>query len=275
VPKGVILPPNGTPTARFTVSPTTPTMLSTVTFDASSSTDSDGVIVSYAWTFGDGSAGSGQITQHQYREPGEFVVTLTVTDNGGLPASATSKVTVGESTLPTADFVFSPTSPGLNQDIYFNGATSKAGPGRTLVRYDWHFGSGTPQSGITVVKAYDVAGTYSITLTVTDDVGQTAAASKSLTVGEGSTGLTAKFTYSPTAPTTATTIIFDASDSYSPSGIASYEWDWGDPADPYHGGLGKTATHRYTSPGSYVVRLTVTDTQGRKATTTKTLSISI
>jgi len=81
VPKGVILPPNGTPTARFTISPTTPTMFTTVTFDGSASTDADGAIVAYAWSFGDGSSGSGQLVQHQYTEPGEYVVTLTVTDD--------------------------------------------------------------------------------------------------------------------------------------------------------------------------------------------------
>lgn len=53
-------------------------------FDASTSSDADGQIVSYKWSFGDNSAeDSGQTVQHTFPNPGEFSVTLTVTDNLG------------------------------------------------------------------------------------------------------------------------------------------------------------------------------------------------
>ena len=50
-------------------------------FDGSASADADGAIVSYAWTFGDGTTGTGVKASHTYAAPGPYVVTLTVTDS--------------------------------------------------------------------------------------------------------------------------------------------------------------------------------------------------
>lgn len=68
----------------------------TLTVDASSSTDQDGSIISYAWYFGDGTTGSGAIAQHTYSTVGTKAVTLTVTDNGGRTSSLTKQVEVVE-----------------------------------------------------------------------------------------------------------------------------------------------------------------------------------
>ena len=58
-----------------------------ITFSASSSSDSDGSIVDYAWVFGDGTTGSGITVTHVYTQAGSYQVALTVTDDGGLTAS--------------------------------------------------------------------------------------------------------------------------------------------------------------------------------------------
>src|SRR5262249_25021878 len=65
-----------------------------VTFDGSASSDPDGSIVSYAWSFGDGTSGSGASVSHSFAAPGNYVVTLTVTDNLGGTASDTANVTI-------------------------------------------------------------------------------------------------------------------------------------------------------------------------------------
>lgn len=270
-PPGVIIPPNGTPKAMFSFSPSTPTAFTSVVFDASASTD-DGTIVSYTWSFGDGTTGSGKVTSHAFAVAGEYVVTLTVTDDRGLAGSTSQTVRVSASTKPTADFVFSPTQPIVNQEIFFNAAASTAGPGRTLVAYDWNFGSGTPQRGLTVTKSYDVPGTYNVTLTVTDDAGQTATAAKAVTVTtSGTASPVAKFTYSPTSPKVGVPVNFNATESSSPAGIADYEWDFGDGTM----GHGDRLQHTYTAAGTYVVRLTVTDNLGRRATTTMNVTVTV
>ncbi|HEY8790490.1 MAG TPA: PKD domain-containing protein [Actinopolymorphaceae bacterium] len=82
---------NVSPTAAFT---STKTNL-VVVFDGSGSTDSDGNVVSYSWDFGDSTAlGTGAKPSHTYANSGTFVVTLTVTDNGGLTDTVTHSVTV-------------------------------------------------------------------------------------------------------------------------------------------------------------------------------------
>jgi PKD repeat protein len=173
VPPGVITPPNGTPTPAFSFSPTSPLTYTPVYFDASASTD-DGQIVSYTWNFGDGSSGSGQQATHEYREAGDYLVTLTIVDDMGISAtSEATSVRVTASQAPVATFAYSPAEPVVGQDIYFNAAQSQAAQGRYIVSYAWNFGSGSPQSGMTVVKSYDTVGTYVVTLVVTDNAGGT------------------------------------------------------------------------------------------------------
>ena len=182
VPPGVILPPNGTPVPSFTFAPSTPLSKVDVVFDASRSTDSDGRIVSYAWNFGDGEQGSGVVVKHDFNTLGTYTVTLTVTDDRGQSASLSKNVAVAATLDPKADFVISPESPKANEKVYFNGATSTAGIGRTIVRYDWDFGSGSQDSGMLASFTYTKAGTYTVVLTVTDDAGNKGSTSKTVTI---------------------------------------------------------------------------------------------
>ncbi|MDO9250615.1 MAG: PKD domain-containing protein [Hydrogenophaga sp.] len=52
------------------------------------------VVASYAWDFGDGKKGQGAQVDHVYDEPGEYTITLTVTDSAGRVAEAEQPVTV-------------------------------------------------------------------------------------------------------------------------------------------------------------------------------------
>lgn len=74
-----------------------------ITFDASSSYDNDGSIVSYLWDFGDGSTSSIQNPTHRYSTSGIYTITLTVTDNTGLTGSDNAEVTVLEPTPSDSD----------------------------------------------------------------------------------------------------------------------------------------------------------------------------
>lgn len=63
-------------------------------FDASGSYDPDGTIQSYVWDFGDGVTAVGAVVVHTYESPGEYTVTLTVTDNAGMDYSYSQVVRI-------------------------------------------------------------------------------------------------------------------------------------------------------------------------------------
>jgi PKD repeat protein len=65
-----------------------------MTLDGSGSSDSDGSIVSYAWSFGDGSTGSSATASHTYSSPGSYTAALTVTDNSGATGTSSASVTI-------------------------------------------------------------------------------------------------------------------------------------------------------------------------------------
>jgi len=88
--------PNQSPAASFTANPTSGVVPLEVTFNASSSSDPDGSITSYAWDFKDGATGSGQTINHTFNSIGSYNVLLAVTDNEGATDSTTKTITVTE-----------------------------------------------------------------------------------------------------------------------------------------------------------------------------------
>ncbi len=244
-----------------------------VTFDASLSKDSDGSIVSYAWNFGDGATGTGAVARHSYQAAGAYTVTVTVTDDRGLSASVSKPLTVVTTANPKAAFSISPSSPGVNEKVYFNGGLSTAAPGRTIVRYDWDYGSGRQDSGQLVWQVYTQPGEYTVVLTVTDDAGNIGTATETVTVAKPD--LTAAFTFTPAAPAAGTTVYFSAAESTGANPISAYAWNFGDGATA----TGISASHRFNCPGGpatvpFVVQLTIKDSTGATATATKNVSVT-
>jgi PKD repeat protein len=151
------------PTASFTSS--CPQM--TCTFDASGSTPATGL--SYAWTFGDGATSTGVNPVHTYATTGSHSVSLTVTDALSQTATTTSAVSTTLGPPPTASF----TSACTLLSCSFDG-TASTGPSGGVAGYAWDFGDGQTGSGATVAHAYATPGAYTVALTVTDGLGQTA-----------------------------------------------------------------------------------------------------
>ncbi len=86
---------NTPPQPAFTVTPTDGPAPLSVDFDASSSNDADGTITTYAWSFGDNTAGAvGSHANHVFSDSGQFTTRLTVTDDRGANASRSVTINV-------------------------------------------------------------------------------------------------------------------------------------------------------------------------------------
>jgi PKD repeat protein len=181
--KSLTVGQGATPTAAFVMSPASPVLNQQVNFNASASTAIAGrVIQSYDWDFGDGSAHqSGVTTSHAFGTAGTFTIVLVVTDDAGHIGTTTQTVTVSNGN-PTAQITVSPPSSTVGQAISFIGSQSVAAPGRTIVSYSWNFGDGTTGSGPTTSHPYGTAGTYTVTLIVTDDQGKQGIATATVTI---------------------------------------------------------------------------------------------
>ena len=89
------------PVASFAAGQLTGTVPLIVTFDARTSVDADGTILSYHWTFGDGKTAVGDQVAHMFTSPGEYVVTLTITDDDGAKHSVSKTITGIEAPPPS------------------------------------------------------------------------------------------------------------------------------------------------------------------------------
>ena len=171
-------------------------------------------------------------------------------------------------------FSFTPSAPADGQTVLFVACDDPTKPACALannpiVSYAWSFGDGRSGSGQTASHAYSTAGTYAVSLTISDGYGRSASTSQSISVSAGLEP-TASFTSSPSEPLVKQPVNFNASGTRAAPGrtIRSYEWDFGDGTF----GQGVTASHSYGLPRAYVVVLTVTDDLGKQGTSTGTVT---
>ncbi|RKZ60442.1 MAG: hypothetical protein DRR08_11330 [Candidatus Parabeggiatoa sp. nov. 2] len=165
--------------ANFTVSPEKGTEPLTVTLDASTST---GKITDYEWSISDGKTKFGQNVTLTFQKAGSYTITLTVTTRDGDTATSKPKSIVveqkptepaPENKPPLAEFEFSVTPEQGNGPftVSLDGSHSSDQDG-TIVNYEWH-SEGQTTSGNPATLVFQEAGTYVVTLTVTDNDGAT------------------------------------------------------------------------------------------------------
>jgi PKD repeat protein len=147
----------------------------TVVFNASASSDPDGSIANYSWTFGDETGAFGSVTRHVYATNGSYKVALTVIDDKGGKNSTKKDLTVSMKVTPVEE-----QKPLANIEyevdeltVEVSGAKSRAPESGSIATYSWVFGDGATATGMTATHTYAANGSYVITLTVTDDKGAT------------------------------------------------------------------------------------------------------
>jgi PKD domain len=137
-----------------------------------------------------------------------------------------------------------------------------------IASYSWNWGDGAVTSGGSSASApshtYAAYGTINITLTVTDSIGQTSSASRSVVLVQPPT---AAFTFS----CASRTCTVDASSSSGPSLIINYHWDWDD--ETTTDTTGSSTLHTYAYGATFLVHLRVTDSFGNTGAITKSLVV--
>jgi len=179
---------------------------------------------------------------------------------------------------PVPAFFFSPTSPNVGEDVTFDGSSSTG----NIVSYTWSFGDGRTEtsSAPTIRHRYDVTATYSVTLTVKDNLGRVVTSKPSDVKVSALAGPTASFVFSPQAPKAGDIVFFNGSLSKAATTdhtLVQYRWDFGD-GSPIVASGSPQASHQYagsaTTSVNYTVVLTVVDDGGREASTSSGITVA-
>jgi PKD repeat protein len=260
--------PKNAPTANMSVSPRSGDAPLTVSANGNNSSDSDGEIVDYQWTVSDAQKASGSKVNFTFDSAGQYTIFLEVTDNDGL--SATTQQTISVSTAPnpnsppTAAFVATPTEGDSPLTVTLNGRDSVDSDGE-VVHYKWTASNGQKASGAnaTTTFTFDKAGTYTISLVVTDDKGDiSSTANQTITVNKPKAPQAppiALLEISPKEGEAPLTVNLYGSLSIDPDGsIASYDWKASDGQEAFE----ELAEMIFDIPGKYRITLEVKDNDG-------------
>ncbi|MEH6515868.1 MAG: PKD domain-containing protein [Halioglobus sp.] len=140
----------------------------------SSPGDPAGSIEDYQWDFGDGATGSGELANHIYNSPGNYQVTLTVSDNNIPPLTDNDSLTIevlNRGPVAAADLT-SPTGGTAPLNVSFSSEGSND-PDGNIASYFWNFGDSSTSTNANPSHQYSIWGNITATLTVTDNLGAT------------------------------------------------------------------------------------------------------
>lgn len=276
-----------------------------VTFTDGSNAGVNVALISWSWNFGDGLGTSALMNPtYTYATPGTYIVSLTVTDNGGSTAVTYALVTVAASATPSPTPTPSPSPtptptpapaptpttppPVAGADgttaaaavssqsgflISFAGTATPAA-GKSITSWSWDFGDSSGSSTEQNPQYhYGAVGTYTVRVEAVDNAGDTA-------IGYCSVTVTYPPGYTPPPPPSAAvdgttanfnftvapgTLVASFTDAtVVPTGVSISEWIWS-----FGDGTGTSSvqnpSYTYSAPGAYGVQLTVEDSNGQQS----------
>ncbi|MGY5538423.1 S8 family serine peptidase [Vibrio brasiliensis] len=161
---------------------------------------------------------------------------------------------------PTAEIVLSANSVAFGTPVDFDGSNSSDSEGGNIVSYDWNLGDGTTSDQVAINDyVYAQAGSYEVTLTVTDNDGLSDSTSTTVQVTTDLPNAVIAIDNPAVSYGIGEVVYFNGLGSSDPDGsIAVYEWNFGDGQSS----VGVNASHVYASAGDFMVTLTVTDNAG-------------
>lgn len=219
----------------------------------------NGTIVGHQWDFGDGNSSNLQNPTHVYAAQGDYNVSLIITSDLGCVDTITKPVSINPP--PLADFAVSDVCPG-SMVSFNNLSITQAND----VEYFWNFGDGSNSSDFEPNKSYDLAGTYTVSLTVINDGGCFHDTSKTITVFPEPVS---DFNF-VNAVCMDTSISFINNSSISSGSIVQFEWDFGDGASSNQA----NPKHVFQQVDTFEVSLVVTSNNGCTDTSSQQVIIS-
>ncbi len=250
-----------TPVAEFTAVPTSGVAPLTVQFTDTSTN----VPTSWLWSFGDGNSSILQSPAFTYSTPGTYTVSLTATNLAGSTTNTkTGLITVTAATItPVAEFTAVPTSGVAPLTVQFTDTSTNV-PTSWL----WSFGDGNSSILQSPAFTYSTPGTYTVSLTATNTAGSTTNTKTGLIIVTAATVVpVAEFTAVPTSGVAPLTVQFTDTSTNVPT---SWLWSFGDG----NSSILQSPAFTYSTPGTYTVSLTATNTAG-STTNTKTGLITV
>ena len=247
VPEASLLPP----AADFVFSATVAEVGVPVAFEDRS----DGEIERWRWDFGDGTFATDPDVTKAWDTPGRYEVQLTVANEQGSDSAVVFIDVIAGLEAPVAELTARETEVDLGAAVAFSGSSS-GGP----ASFEWTFGDGGRSTGAEAVHVFLIEGTFTVTLTAANAAG-TSTATVEIVVSAP--------TQPPVAAIGTLPPVIEVGDVVSLSSLSTNApdeetWSFGD---------GETATgsrvdHTWTTPGSYILRLTATNSAGTDTVTT-------
>jgi len=231
-----------------------------VLFNASASSDPDGFVASYLWSFGDGTHASTAAASHVYKTARAYTVSLNVTDQDGAWTRVSRTLQV-RNRVPSAEISWTPAGGNINTDFTFRYTLHD--PDRTMSGYIWDFGDGSNTTDQAPTHRFADDGTYNITFTVLYDSGrERTGVSALLTVDNLPPAVTILAAPAELRKGQEGTFRGCATDPDDLVSVPSLSWDFGDGTNA----SGPEASHNFSRSGTYRVALTATDEHGLNAT---------
>jgi PKD repeat protein len=260
--------PNVAPVAVIYATPTTGTAPVGVTVSLDGSTDPDGSIVTSSIDFGDGTVATGYSASHTYTVPGVYTIRGTVSDNGGLSASAVTMVNIA-APIPFAVKVSSPVPAAItNAMVRVVATTTSPVPVMAMRIYidgvsSYHVNAASLDTTLALTP-----GTHNVVIQAWNQQGQVTKTSVPITVVNAPP--TAKLLLSTQSGTAPVTVTASTAGSYDVDGsINSTTIAFGDG----YVSSGASASHTYSIPGVYNVVAKVTDNSGGTGTAGATVTV--
>src|SRR5437867_3641149 len=238
-----------------------------LTFSAQA-TGGPGGFTDYAWTLGDGAAGSGTQVAHAFAQPGSYQASVTVTDTNGGTASGSVSVTISNIQVTASG-----TPASGNTDTSFAFSATATGGGGDPFAYSWDFGDGQSGVGPAVSHRYPSSGNYAPFVRATDSLGASRTVALSPIAVSSVSGpppqpLSVTMSMSTSLPRVNESVSLSGTGQGGAGGYTC-TWDFGDGGNS----TACSTSHAWAAVAHYALIVVLSDSGGNRTSDSRTVDV--